>query len=54
MLKLQHSLGIMHIEKNICNLLFCTLMSVEGKTKDTINSCKDLKRLEITSEMHLQ
>ena len=53
-LKLRHSLDVMHIEKNICESVLGTLMSIEGKTKDTINSRKDLKRLGIRREMQLQ
>ena len=44
----------MHIEKNICENILGTLMSIQGKTKDTVNSRKDLKELGIRSELHLQ
>ena len=34
-LKLQHNLDVMHIEKNICDNLVGTLLSIDGKNKDT-------------------
>ena len=34
-LKLRHNLDVMHIKKNICDNIMKTLLSIEGKTKDT-------------------
>ena len=46
-LKLAHNLDVMHIEKNICDNILGTLLEIEGKNKDTINSRLDLKKLNI-------
>ncbi|KAL4021062.1 hypothetical protein IC575_019851 [Cucumis melo] len=44
----------MHIEKNVCDNLFGTLLNIDGKTKDTINAHLDLEDLNIRKELHLQ
>lgn len=44
---LRHNLDIMHIEKNICESLIGTLLDVNGKTKDGVNSRLDLEELNI-------
>ncbi|XP_035544633.1 uncharacterized protein LOC118348016 [Juglans regia] len=53
-LKLRHNLDVMHIEKNICDNVLGTLMSIPGKTKDSINARRDLMILGIKKELHLQ
>ncbi|XP_035547475.1 uncharacterized protein LOC109010280 [Juglans regia] len=53
-LKLRHNLDVMHIEKNICDNVLGTLMSIPGKTKDSVNARKDLMILGIKKELHLQ
>ena len=35
-LVLRHNLDVMHIEKNICDIIIATLVNIEGKTKDTL------------------
>jgi len=35
---LRHNLDVMHIEKNVFENIFNTVMDVEGKTKDNINA----------------
>ena len=42
----------MHIEKNVCESLLNTLLKVNGKTKDGINSRKDLVEMDIRSDLH--
>ena len=51
---LQHSLDVMHIEKNICDNILGTLMSINKKTKDTIKTRKDLERMGIKHNLHLR
>ncbi|KAK1652435.1 hypothetical protein QYE76_070240 [Lolium multiflorum] len=53
-LKLRHNLDLMHIEKNICDNLFRTFLSIEGKTKDTLNSRLDLEDMDIRDDLHLR
>jgi len=52
--KLRHSLDVMHIEKNICDNILGTLMSINKKTKDTIKTRKDLERMRIKHNLHLR
>lgn len=40
----------MHIEKNICDSLIATLLDMDGKSKDHINSRYDLKEMGIRKE----
>ena len=40
---IRHNLDVMHIEKNVFDNVFNTVMNVEGKTKDNTKSRADLK-----------
>jgi hypothetical protein len=51
-LKMHHNFDIMHIEKNVCDNIINTLLGVEGKTKDNINSRYDLEEHNIRSDLH--
>ncbi|XP_035540218.1 uncharacterized protein LOC118344206 [Juglans regia] len=53
-LRLRHNLDVMHIEKNICDNILCTLMNIPGKTKDNINSRRDLEIFQFRKELHLK
>lgn len=53
-MKLRHNLDVMHIEKNICESLYGTMLAIEGKNKDTYKARDDLKKMGIRSELHLQ
>lgn len=53
-LLLRHNLDVMHVEKNICDNILGTLMSIDGKNKDTIKARKDLEDLGIRKELHLR
>jgi hypothetical protein len=52
-LKLIHHLDVMHIEKNICENLICTILNIIGKTKDTVKARLDLKDLGIRKELQI-
>ncbi|XP_021829050.1 uncharacterized protein LOC110769375 [Prunus avium] len=52
-LKIRHNLDVMHIEKNICDNIVGTLLSIEGKTKDTINARLDMIDMNIRRALHL-
>ncbi|XP_028076527.1 uncharacterized protein LOC114278638 [Camellia sinensis] len=52
-LKLRHNLDVMHIEKNICDNVIGTLLSVDGKNKDTDKARLDLEDMRIRKELHL-
>jgi len=51
-LKLRHNLDVMHIEKNVCDNIIETLMNVEKKTKDNMNSWFDLVHMGIRVKLH--
>ncbi|XP_061995536.1 uncharacterized protein LOC133713509 isoform X1 [Rosa rugosa] len=51
-LLLRHNLDMMHIEKNICESIIGTLLNMKGKTKDNLNSRKDLKVMGIRKKLH--
>ncbi|XP_042944188.1 uncharacterized protein LOC122278155 [Carya illinoinensis] len=53
-LQLRHNLDVMHIEKNITENILFTLMNTPGKTKDNINSRRDLEILGYRKELHLR
>ena len=42
----------MHIEKNICDSIVDTLLSIDGKSKDNMNSCLDLQAMGIRDQLH--
>ena len=44
----------MHIEKNIFDNILYTLMNIPGKTKDNINSPRDLEVFDFRKELHLK
>ncbi|KAK4390388.1 Zinc finger BED domain-containing protein RICESLEEPER 1 [Sesamum angolense] len=50
-LLIQHNLDVMHIEKNVFDNIFNTVMDIKGKMKDNMNARRDLKiicnRLEL-------
>ncbi|KAK2654990.1 hypothetical protein Ddye_008042 [Dipteronia dyeriana] len=51
-LVLCHNLDVMHIEKNVCDNIINTLLNVKGKSKDGLNSRKDLQKMNIRHELH--
>ena len=42
----------MHVEKNICESLLGTILNLDSKTKDHLNSRLDLQLLNIRKELH--
>lgn len=53
-LKLRHNIDVIHLEKNAAECLLGTLMSINGKNKNTRKACEDLFDIGIRSELHLQ
>ncbi|KAL0434381.1 UNVERIFIED_CONTAM: hypothetical protein Slati_2772400 [Sesamum latifolium] len=45
MLQIRHNLNVMHIEKNIFDNIFNTVMDIKEKTKDNLNTRMDLKSI---------
>ncbi|KAL2511574.1 Uncharacterized protein Adt_17174 [Abeliophyllum distichum] len=48
----RHNVDVMHVEKNICESIIGTLLDVKGKSKDGINSRKDMEAMNIRHELH--
>nr|XP_016449152.1 PREDICTED: uncharacterized protein LOC107774189 [Nicotiana tabacum]XP_016449153.1 PREDICTED: uncharacterized protein LOC107774189 [Nicotiana tabacum] len=49
--KLRHNLDSMHIEKNICDSILGTLLEIDEKSKDHVNSRYDLQEMGIRKEL---
>ena len=47
-----HNIDVMHVEKNVCDSLLGTILNLDKKTKDHLNSHLDLKKLNIRKELH--
>lgn len=41
-----------HIEKNVCDILFGTLLNIDGKTEDTVKARLDQEVMWIRQELH--
>jgi len=42
----------MHIEQNVCDIIFGTVMSTKGKTKDTMRARLNLQVILMRPELH--
>ncbi|XP_010240785.1 uncharacterized protein LOC100829461 [Brachypodium distachyon] len=51
---LRHNLDIMHIEKNVCENIYRTLLGIDGKSKDNFKARLDLQEMNIRKELHPQ
>ncbi|CAH9119041.1 unnamed protein product [Cuscuta epithymum] len=52
-LSLRHNLDVMHIEKNVCESLLGTILSIDRKSKDTDKARLDMANLGVREELHL-
>ncbi|XP_057806813.1 uncharacterized protein LOC131021574 isoform X3 [Salvia miltiorrhiza] len=50
-LHIRHCLDVMHIEKNVCESLFGTLLNIPGKTKDGVKARLDLADMGLRNEL---
>ena len=50
---IRHNLDVMHIEKNVFENIFNTVMNVDGKTKDNAKSRLDLMEICRRPELHV-
>ena len=48
-LHVRHNLDVMHIEKNVCESIIDTLLNIQGKTKDGLNSHLDFMEMGLRS-----
>ncbi|KAG8493223.1 hypothetical protein CXB51_010565 [Gossypium anomalum] len=51
---LRHNLDVMHIEKNVCENIIGTILNVDGKLKDNLQSRLDLVDIRIRRDLHPQ
>ena len=49
---LRHNLDVMHIEKNIVDSIFGTLLDIPGKTNNHAKARYDLKEMKIRKNIH--
>ena len=47
-----HNLNVLYIEKNICDNIVDTLLSIDGKSNDIMNSRLDLQAMGIKDQLH--
>ena len=50
-LDVRHCIDVMHVEKIVCDSIIGTLINIKGKTKDDINSRKDLVEMGLRLEL---
>ncbi|XP_039034840.1 uncharacterized protein LOC120171121 [Hibiscus syriacus] len=53
-LLVRHQLDVMHIEKNVCERVYGTLLNLPGKTNDRLRARKDLVAMSIKPELQTQ
>ena len=51
-LDIRHCIDVMHVEKNVCDSVIGTLLNIQGKTKDSLNTHQDLAEMGIRSHLH--
>lgn len=51
--RLWHNLDLIQIAKNFCDSSLVTLLDIEGKSKDHVNSCYELHEMGIHKEVQL-
>ena len=48
---IRHNLDVMHVEKNVAEILIGTIMNAKDKTKDGLAACQDLKVMRIKKKL---
>ena len=48
---MRHNLDVMHIEKNVCESIYGTLLNIPGKTKDGVNARLDLQEMSLRKDL---
>lgn len=51
-LLIRHQLDVMHIEKNVCESIYGTLLNQPGRTKDGLNARKDLSHPDLSNKVN--
>ena len=51
-LDVRHCIDVMHVDKNGCDSVIGTLLNIQGKTKDVLNTRQDLAEMGIQAQLH--
>ena len=51
-LDVRHCIDVMYVEKNACYSVIGTLLNIQGKTKDGLNTRQDLAEMDIQAQLH--
>ena len=51
-LDVTHCIDVMHVKKNVCDSVIGTFLNIQGKTKDGLNTHKDLVEMGIRDQLH--
>ncbi|KAH1056731.1 hypothetical protein J1N35_034796 [Gossypium stocksii] len=51
---LRHNLDVTHIEKNVCKNILGTILNIDGKSKNNLQSRLDLVDMGIRRDLHPQ
>ena len=47
-----HCIGVLHVEKNVCDSVIDMLLNIQGKTKDSLNTRQDLAEMDLRDQLH--
>ena len=51
-LDVRHCIDVIHVEKNMCDSVIGTLLNIQGKTNDGLNTHQDLVKMSIHEQLH--
>ena len=51
-LDVRHCIDVMHVEKNVCDIVIGTLLNIQGKIKDGLNTHEDVVEMGIQDHLH--
>ena len=51
-LDVRHCIDVMHVKKNVCDSVVNTLLNIQGKTNDGLNTRQDLVEMGIRDQLH--
>ena len=51
-LDIRHCIDVMHVVKNVCDSVIGTLLNIQGKKKDGLNTRQDLAEMGIRLQLH--
>jgi hypothetical protein len=50
-LDVHHSIDVMHVQKNVCEILLGTLLNMNGKTRNHVHAQANLNKFGIRPEL---